>query len=93
MGVQSDPKNMFVALPVMGPIIGVSRTDPSWSSFVAPFAGLDAAAQAAGLGLLIAGLATRKHTLVRNDIASTRFVPVPMAFGRAGAGFGLAGMF
>jgi hypothetical protein len=90
---KGDPPSIVAAVPVVGPLIALTRVDPAWRSYDAAFAAIDAAGQAVGLGMLIAGAATRTYTLVRNDLVSAHIVPIPMALGRAGAGLGLAGMF
>jgi hypothetical protein len=91
---QSDPRNLVVTVPIVGPIIEAARVDVgTFGPLVIVYTALDVAGQAAGLGMLVAGTTTRNYTLVRSDAASPRVLPVPMALGRAGGGLGLAGTF
>ena len=53
----------------------------------------DGIQQAAGLAMLIAGLAAREPVLLRADVqqAKTWWMPVPMTFGPRSAGLGFVG--
>ncbi len=84
---------MFV--PVVGPFIEIGHVDR------APFSGLEkfllvsnGLAQGAGVAMLIGGLASKRHVLVRRDVAGTttvRAVPLTMGYAGLGAGIGLVG--
>jgi hypothetical protein len=89
-----DPTALVAVIPVAGPLVGLSRVNAADSrALVGLHATFDSLGQAAGLGMLIAGAATREQAIVRSDLAAPRVLPVPMALGRAGAGLGLAGTF
>lgn len=85
-------KALFV--PVLGPFIQLGHLD---SSPIAPYVGAilvaDGVAQTVGVAMLIAGLASKKHVLVRQDVATTtvRITPLTMGYAGAGVGIGLAG--
>ena len=83
---------MFV--PVVGPFIEVGQLhrDP-FSGFAAFLLVFDGVAQTAGAAMLIGGLASKKHVLVRQDVATTtvRVTPLTMGYAGAGVGIGLVG--
>jgi hypothetical protein len=85
----------LLAVPVVGPIllgvvsIGLDGGGPFLSAgFI-----LDGLQQAAGVAMFIAGVASRRTVLIRDDVATVkpRLFPVPMSFGKGSAGLGLVG--
>jgi hypothetical protein len=89
------------AIPVAGPfaLLGVILRPPprntdnnlGGAGFIPIFVA-DGIVQAAGAAMLIAGIASPKRVLVR-DNAKVHIVPVPVRLGKASAGIGLAGTF
>lgn len=79
---------MRLVIPVAGPFTLLSTGTASGDMFLV-FNGL---VQAAGVGMLIGGLAAPKTVLVRNDLAF-QIKPTPMTFGSNSAGFGFVGSF
>jgi len=75
-------------IPVAGPFVEMRY---SGYASVDVVLALDGLAQAAGLAMLIAGIAAPKTVLVR-DFAGVTLMPKPI-FGQNSAGFGLAGAF
>jgi len=78
-------------IPVAGPFIQAGATNNASGDremFV-----LDGLAQAAGVTMLVLGLAFPRTILVRNDLLSVSFVPAPMKVGHDGGGLGLVGRF
>lgn len=73
-------------LPVVGPFVSMVNVDGQGKMILA----LDGAVQAAGVVMLIAGIAAPKTVLVR-DALSARVVP--MSMGKGGYGMGVAGSF
>jgi hypothetical protein len=85
--------NRYTALwiPVAGPFIQAGASNNASGDreiFV-----LDGVAQAAGVTMLVLGLAFPRHILVRNDLLSVSFLPAPMKVGHDGGGLGLVGRF
>lgn len=78
-----------LAIPVAGPFTLLSTGTASGDVFLV----FDGLVQAAGVGMLIGGLAAPKTVLVRNDLAKFDIKPTPMVFGNNGAGFGFTGSF
>lgn len=69
--------------PVVGPFVAIGTLKASATgSFLLVVDGLG---QAAGLGMLIGGIAAPKTTLLRNDVMA-RFVPVDPSSGAPGLG-------
>ena len=63
-------------IPVVGPFVEVGRTDVATAKvFLVSFG----AAQAAGAFMLIAGLSSPQHVLVRNDLLGMKFAPMTSA--------------
>jgi hypothetical protein len=78
-------------IPVIGPFIQAGKDNNAngdGQMFV-----LDGLAQAAGVTMLVLGLAYPRKILVRNDLGTISFVPTPMKVGHEGGGFGLVGRF
>jgi hypothetical protein len=85
--------NRYSALwiPIIGPFIQLgSNGNASGDNETLV---LDGLAQAAGVTMLVLGLAFPRHILVRNDLTSISFVPTPMRVGHEGGGLGLVGRF
>ena len=85
--------NRYTALwiPVAGPFIQAGSSNNASGDreiFI-----LDGLAQAAGVTMLVLGLAFPRHILVRNDLISVSFLPAPMKVGHDGGGLGLVGRF
>jgi hypothetical protein len=77
-------------VPVFGPFAMAGLQGSTTGGFVLV---LDGLGQAAGLTMLVIGLAMPKTTLVRGDVAKVQITPVPMTFGPSSAGFGFVGKF
>jgi len=77
-------------VPVAGPFVQMANT--SYASLDVLLA-IDGLAQAAGVAMLIAGIAAPKSVLIRNDLGKFEMKPTPMVFGNNGAGFGFKGTF
>jgi hypothetical protein len=75
-------------IPVAGPFVEMKYSSYASASVVLA---LDAIVQAAGLGMLIGGIAAPKTVLVP-DVAGVQLVPRPI-IGQNNAGFGLVGSF
>jgi hypothetical protein len=75
-------------IPIAGPFAVLSTGTATGDFFMV----LDGLVQAAGVGMLIGGIAAPKTVLVRNDLALT-IQPTPMTFGQNSAGFGFKGTF
>jgi len=85
--------NRYTALwiPVVGPFMQLgSSTNASGDDQIFV---LDGLAQAAGITMLVLGLAFPRTILVRNDMLSMSFLPTPMKVGHEGGGLGLIGRF
>jgi hypothetical protein len=80
---------MFI--PIVGPFIQMGTGNNVADDDQALF--LDGMAQAAGVTMLVLGLAFPRHILVRNDFGSISFVPTPIRVGHEGGGLGLVGRF
>ena len=78
----------YLAVPVLGPFLEMTKTDSATADYVLM---LDGLAQAAGVAMLACGLIYPKHLLVRNDLAS--MTVVPMKIGMEGSGLGVVGRF
>ncbi len=77
-------------IPVAGPWIGMGTTHPSTGGvFGLAFLGVT---QAAGLGMLIGGIAAPKTVLVRNEVLGMRVTVAPQ-LGASSAGMGVIGSF
>lgn len=74
--------------PVVGPIIAIGTLEPSTGGAV--ILAVDALGQAAGLAMLIAGLAATKEILVRDDVVELTLTPV---VGENQRGLSLTGRF
>jgi hypothetical protein len=90
-----NPRWYLFAVPVVGPILlgtGSLEIDGG-GPILTGLLVLDGLQQAVGLGMLVAGLTSRKTILLRNDVATNkpRLFPVPMSFGKGSAGIGLVG--
>jgi hypothetical protein len=78
-------------IPLAGPwIVLPNVTSTATGSF---FLVLDGLVQAAGVGMLIGGIAAQKTDLVRDDTAKVVVLPTPVVFDNKGAGFGFKGTF
>jgi hypothetical protein len=75
-------------LPVLGPFIQLTQTDSATFRYVLT---LDGLAQAVGAAMFIYGLTTPKTVLIRNDLATVAWMPMPL--GKDGTGLGLVGRF
>ena len=87
----SDNKYSALWIPVVGPFIQAGANNNGSGdneTFI-----LDGLAQAAGVTMLVLGLAFPRTILVRNDLLSVSFVPTPMKVGHDGGGLGLVGRF
>lgn len=73
--------------PVVGPFITIGTADAEGSGTFILL--VDGVGQSAGLAMLIAGLASPRSVLVRNDLAEVRLSPVIVGDGQLG--IGLAG--
>jgi hypothetical protein len=71
-------------VPAIGPFIQMGIAASATGDLV--FA-IDGSVQTLGLVLLVYGITSRESVLVRNDVATTRIVP--MAMGKGGYGVGL----
>jgi hypothetical protein len=85
--------NRYSALwiPVAGPFVQMASSNNGSGDDEAFL--LDGVAQAAGVTMLVLGLAFPRTILVRNDLTSISFVPTPMKVGHDGGGLGLVGRF
>ncbi|MFT3770831.1 MAG: hypothetical protein QM820_35865 [Minicystis sp.] len=91
--IASDAGNDHAAsllVPIAGPFIMIGGTRSATGSFGLVIDGL---AQAAGVTMLVVGLAMPKAVLKRNDLGKIEITPTPMQFGSSGGGFGIVGRF
>ena len=80
--------------PVVGPFITMGTIGNATGTATARvFLAIDGLAQAAGVAMLIAGLAAPKTVLIRNDLGKVKVMPTPMTFGKNSNGFGFVGTF
>ena len=84
----SSAKPLLV--PLVGPFIVLPHSDTATGSFFLVFDGL---VQAAGIGMLIGGIAAPKVDLVRDEVGTIKVQPTPLVFDNKGAGFGFKGTF
>lgn len=70
--------------PVVGPFITIKTADSEGSGTF--FLLIDGVGQSAGLAMLIAGLASPRSVLIRNDLAEVRVAPVVVGDGQLGLG-------
>lgn len=85
--------NPFFAVgvvPIAGPLVLAAGEggDPGGTAIFV----VDGILQAAGLAMLIAGLAARTHVLVRQE-GHVVALPAPLSLGKNGTGLGLTGTF
>lgn len=78
-------------IPVIGPFIAIGTLHPGTTGGF--FLALDGIAQAGGVAMFIAGLASPRTVQVRNDISKPFVRPTPMMVGGTSPGFGLVGKF
>lgn len=94
LGTATDSASGLTPLliPCAGPFIAMGTLR---SSGIGTFwLGVDGVAQTAGAVMLIAALVSPKNILRRDDlVAKNWLIPLPMSFGPASAGAGLAGSF
>jgi hypothetical protein len=79
-------------IPLAGPWIvlpNVTNSTATGSFFLV----IDGLVQAAGIGMIIGGIAAPKTDLVRDDTAKVEVLPTPIVFDNKGAGFGFKGTF
>lgn len=77
-------------IPIAGPFIFLNKRGSRNPEEVALFA-LSGVAQAAGLGLIVFGIASRSTSLMRDDVAASRLVVTPAPLGHSGLGLVIAG--
>jgi hypothetical protein len=75
--------------PVVGPWVKVADKNQDLRGLIA----IDGLLQAVGAGLLIGGIATSSHRLVRDDAPAARIEVVPARFGRSGYGVAVFAVF
>lgn len=75
--------------PVIGPWVEVADKNQDLRGLIA----VDGLLQTVGAGLLIGGIATSGHRLVRDDAPAARIEVVPARFGRGGYGVALFTVF
>lgn len=84
-----DGKSTALYAPIVGPFIIMPQTHSATANV---FLAIDGIGQAAGIAMLIGGIAAPKTILIRNDLGFT-LRPTPMSFGKSGNGFGFVGTF
>ena len=87
------PEGAFFFIPIAGPLIvsGFDVSPVERAVYV-----IDGVVQAAGVTMLVAGLATKRSVRVPDPVTpatSLRLMPTPMSFGRNSAGLGVVGTF
>lgn len=70
--------------PVVGPFVTIQTADSQGSGTF--FLLIDGVGQTAGLAMLIAGIASPRSVLLRNDLAEVRVAPVVVGDGQLGVG-------
>jgi hypothetical protein len=86
---RSDAVPLFI--PVIGPFIAIGTLHAGTTGGF--FLALDGIAQAGGVAMFVAGLASPRTVQVRNDISKPFVRPTPMMVGGTSPGFGLVGKF
>jgi hypothetical protein len=86
-----DSNYEWLLLPVAGPFVELQHSTTATASVVLV---IDGAAQFAGLALLVYGISAPIVHLERNEASTAlHLAPVPMSFGKDGAGLGVVGTF
>lgn len=89
---KGEPRAAVLFLPVVGPFIlpGIASAD---TGIVSGLLILDGLMQVAGAATLAVGLNSKRRMFVRDDVAKSFVMPVPMRFGANSAGLGVVGTF
>lgn len=89
-GPYDNPNYWPMYIPTIGPLIAISTAKPD-NNFETFMLGLDAAAQTAGLGLIIWGMVAREKRLIRVADSVPALSIAPLHFGRGSFGLGISG--
>ncbi len=89
-GPYDNPNYWPMYIPTIGPLIAISTAKPD-NNFETFMLGLDAAAQTAGLGLIIWGMVAREKRLIRIADSVPALSIAPLHFGRGSFGLGISG--
>lgn len=89
---EGEPRAAVLFIPVVGPFImpAIASAD---TGLLSGLLILDGLMQVAGASTLAVGLLSKRRMFVRDDVAKSFVMPVPMRFGANSAGVGVVGTF
>ena len=76
-------------IPGVGPFLEMGKTTTATGNF---FNVVDGIGQCAGIAMLVYGLSSPRHVLVRNDLGKPTIIPMPFV-AKEGGGMGVVGLF